>query len=386
MQVWKYILQQHKWFSGKITTSMAKGVIHNLKKYLSEAQRKILMGTCFAHFLDCHDIVLQPQLIHYFLLRQVHAPNEDELWFCISGRFVRFSMVEFCLVTGLRCTGNTDISTLENSHSMLKEKYFSQLNIVTHEDVRDAFILACQLTEQDVVELLVDEDVAKLGALYFITSYMFPRDYKKVVDHYLFVVVEDFSVIDSFPWGKILFETTPNDMREGLSKRTSHYRPRGLLLPFQVWIYETIPCLAGNIVTRMPVSQPRILNRKADEKPSMAKLEECFANPDIQICDLDPLDNEMHMPYMTGVQYIKPVQPSVSRDGGRKKRRMERSMAGTCGGSGGPRGKLSTTVLTITDGRSDAPIVNEGDDDFADTPPMWQETHAYVHFPVAESP
>lgn len=104
-----------------------------------------------------------------------------------------------------------------------------------------------------------------------------------MVDHYLFVLVEDFTLMDKFSWGKLLFESTLNDLREGLSKRTRHYRLRGLLIPFQVWIYETIPSLDGTIVNWMSDTLPRIMNWLADEPPSAAKLEgdECFSNPDV---------------------------------------------------------------------------------------------------------
>lgn len=84
-------------------------------------------------------------------------------------------MVELCLVTGLRCTGDSNVENLEDVPSILKEKFFSQLNSVTHEDVRDTFLSACQLPEQDVVEVPLDEDVTKLGALYFILHHTYSR-------------------------------------------------------------------------------------------------------------------------------------------------------------------------------------------------------------------
>jgi hypothetical protein len=276
IQVWNFVLPEKSWFPGKITVINTKGVLLKFKNNLQEGQRHILRNTCFGHFLECDDVVVQPQLIHYFLLRQVKQPNEEEIWFNIEGRFVRFSVPEFCLVSGLRYVGDGDTSRLEKIPSHLKKKYFKHLKVVTQEDVREAYFAAGDMP---------DEDVSKLGALYFITSYLLPRDYKKVVEHYLFVLVDDFNKMNLFPWGKLLFDALISSLRDGLSKRTAHYRLKGLLVVFQVWIYETIPSLDGSIATRIAREYPRIRNWTADDHPSVAKLEgpDCFSDPDVSV-------------------------------------------------------------------------------------------------------
>ncbi|CAA3006825.1 Hypothetical predicted protein [Olea europaea subsp. europaea] len=158
------------------------------------------------------------------------------------------------------------------------------------------------MPDLDLVETLPDNDVVMIGMLYFITTYLFPRNYKKVVDHFLFVLVEDFSVMNQLPWGKLLFEITLSALKDGLSRKNSHYRLRGMLVAFQAWIYDTFPRLDGVV---------------------------------IEICDLEPSKTEMAMPYMNGVQYKKPGQPKFSPDSHRDKSRIERSVdrVGTSGKS-----------------------------------------------------
>lgn len=73
------------------------------------------------------------------------------------------------------------------------------MDAVTHEDVKDTFLSVCQMPDLDLVEALPDIDIAMFGVLYFLTAYLFPRDYKKVVDHFLFVLVEDFNEMNNFP-------------------------------------------------------------------------------------------------------------------------------------------------------------------------------------------
>lgn len=76
---------------------------------------------------------------------------------------------------------------------------------------------------------------------------------------------------------------------------------------------------------------------------------------------------------MNGVQYIKPVQPNITRDGWRKKGMMESSVhgVGTSGELGSSGVKTSTTVLMITDGKTGYDVVDEDDDNFVDPPPRW---------------
>ncbi|CAA3023697.1 Hypothetical predicted protein [Olea europaea subsp. europaea] len=189
---------------------------------------------------------------------EVHQPNLQEMWFLVAERYVKFSIFEFCILTELRCSGDSDTGIFESRPSQLKTKYFSQVDTVTHEDVKSTFIPACQMPDMDLVEALLDHDVALSGIPYFITACLFSRDYKKVVDHYLFMLVEEFSTLNTFPWEKLLFEITLSFLKDGLSRQTTHYRLRDMLVAFQAWIHETFHDLDEVIVTRISRTHPRI--------------------------------------------------------------------------------------------------------------------------------
>lgn len=126
--------------------------------------------------------------------------------------------------------------------SRIKETYFGHLKLVTNENVRDVFL---------DVSGVDDHDVVRLGILYLITSYLFSTSYKKVVEHYLFALVEDFDAMGMFPWGKDLFEMSMKSLKEGLGRRNPHYRLKGFLVAFQVWIYESIPSLNGPVTSKI---------------------------------------------------------------------------------------------------------------------------------------
>ncbi|CAA2991419.1 Hypothetical predicted protein [Olea europaea subsp. europaea] len=84
------------------------------------------------------------------------------MWFYVAGRYVRFSISEFCLVTGLRCHEECDIQMYDNGTSKLKGKYFSQMDTVTHEDIKSTLFSTCQMPKLDLVETLSDDDVARM--------------------------------------------------------------------------------------------------------------------------------------------------------------------------------------------------------------------------------
>ncbi|CAA3029329.1 Hypothetical predicted protein [Olea europaea subsp. europaea] len=108
----------------------------------------------------------------------------------------------------------------------------------------------------------------------------------------------------------------------------------------------------------------------------------------MEIRDLDPSDMEMAMSYMYEVQYIKPVQPKCARGEKRKGGMVDRSVhsvRATRKPSYSTE-KTSTPLLMITDGRlghSDVPL-DDGDDDFVDTPPRWQRTTFNSNSPSRE--
>ncbi|KAK0602777.1 hypothetical protein LWI29_036822 [Acer saccharum] len=79
--------------------------IRLIKSILSPKQLELFRATCFGHFLDVSDMVLSGQFCHHILLREYYVRDVDDtlstLWFYVGNEVIRFSAVEFCLVTGL---------------------------------------------------------------------------------------------------------------------------------------------------------------------------------------------------------------------------------------------------------------------------------------------
>ncbi|XP_022865102.1 uncharacterized protein LOC111384983 [Olea europaea var. sylvestris] len=231
---------------------------------------------------------------------------------------------------------------LDEKSSLVKDTYFKDLKVITSEDVKRVFI-----SLDDAPDL----DVVKIGIIYLITSYLFATSYLKVVDQYIFALVDDFATLETFPWGRYLFETTLSSLRKGLSKQTSHYRLTSFLVAFQVWLYECIPALEGNVAIRICKKYPRIINWTVHKYPSAAMLEDkVFGSENVVINDIDPSEVELTMPYMTYVQYSKPRQPT-------RNVRISKNQLGT---------SEATPLLSK---------VHVEDSDFVD-PPLYKQTGA----------
>lgn len=200
------------------------------------------------------------------LLRQVKQPNPNEMWFNINDQLVRFSVVDFCLMSGLRCVGNGDFTKYRSRDSYLKGKYFKDYENVSTQDVEEVFKNLPIDTE--------DKDLVDIGVIYLITTFLFGTSYHKGVEDSIFGLVES-DDMNSFPWGKELYSNTLSSLKNAFNQRMKNifteknfleYRLSGFILPFQVWIYETIPLLAKKKCCLKYKSQrPRMLSWSSKE-------------------------------------------------------------------------------------------------------------------------
>ena len=57
--------------------------------------------SCFGQFLGMVDLKFYVQIVHNMLLRQCDITKEDELWILVHSKGLRFSVLEFALITYL---------------------------------------------------------------------------------------------------------------------------------------------------------------------------------------------------------------------------------------------------------------------------------------------
>ncbi|KAL2486326.1 DUF1985 domain-containing protein [Abeliophyllum distichum] len=160
---------------------------------------------CFRYFLQVNEIVLNHQLIHQVFLKEVKQPNVDEMWFNLSDNLVRFSLEEFCLITGLRCFGEEKRSKYDEIYCRIKHEILGHLPNVLHSDVYDIFLHKPQLSDRDVV---------KFGIFLLLTNLFFITAYKRSVEESLMVLV-DCEDMNSYAWSKELFKFTLSSLTSG---------------------------------------------------------------------------------------------------------------------------------------------------------------------------
>ena len=73
------------------------------------------------------NVKMQPQVLHYLLLREVCQLKSNEIWFAISSFRLRFSIAEFAVVTGLKCVDDFDRKKIGKS---LKNKLVDKFLMV----------------------------------------------------------------------------------------------------------------------------------------------------------------------------------------------------------------------------------------------------------------
>ncbi|WMV47148.1 hypothetical protein MTR67_040533 [Solanum verrucosum] len=124
----------------RIVSSIKDGIVKDFKKILTVEQLDIFRQTCFGMYLDIPECSFQAQLHRCLMTLEVDQDNPNEFWICANGSILRFTIAEFALITGLKCTSNeNDFQVDDNSNSSLLVDYFYGAKIVKKEDLNKCF-------------------------------------------------------------------------------------------------------------------------------------------------------------------------------------------------------------------------------------------------------
>ena len=227
-------------------------MIEKIKNVLNENQLRMFRDTCFGYFLDLPKFVVQCQLIHSLLLRELHQPNQNEFWFEVWGKRVKYGIEEFALVTGLNCMGNVGASSVFIDENRLMSTYFPGSSKVNKQSVQECFL--SKRWEND-------EDCIKLAVIFFVEVFLLSSGLGKTVSKRTFDIVES-GTFNEYPWGKDVFYLTLDFMKGIVENKISgsFYRLNGFPYGFQVWFYEAACSGLSNICFHNPGQVPRILN------------------------------------------------------------------------------------------------------------------------------
>ncbi|KAM6542224.1 hypothetical protein CsatB_006671 [Cannabis sativa] len=248
---WECKYTRSQFYHSRVVTSGYYSVLGDIKRILTESQLEIFSKSMFGYFLRIPEYIIHYQLLHCLLLREVQQTNGLEFWVCVQGKYLRFSIEEFALVTGLDCHVDSDFYQFKQDDNELVKHCFKGYKKITKGAIQTAFI-ADNLKDND--DLAV-----KLVVLYFVQCYLLGGPPGKVVSS------EEIDVVDNSGYKRVV----RSDEDGG------YYRLLGFPLAIQFWFFECCPYVIGKLSLYSNVGIPRILNwpKLPKDKEGMVKMD-----------------------------------------------------------------------------------------------------------------
>ena len=200
------------------------GIFEIIKSTVSAKEWDKLCAGCFAPiFQVANGMQLHGALVHTLLLHEVKIEKEKELWFNVGGELVKFTLMEFAAITGLRCCEYCDEPGFEIPETKMEDVL--GVNSCTLTELKEIF-----RKEKDVerrymlAHLLVLEGVLLSGR-----SESLSPDFVALAG--------DMELFQEYPWGRLVFNATIESLKK-VSVCSNTNRPgfnlHGYPLAFQV--------------------------------------------------------------------------------------------------------------------------------------------------------
>ncbi|GMN48617.1 hypothetical protein TIFTF001_017792 [Ficus carica] len=190
-----------------------------------EEYESVKQQPCIQQFMHLGTLGWAGQIFHNIAMRLMsHRGMGDALCFGLGEAVGRFSINEFCLITGLNCVGSTHLPVVE---SRLITRYFSTLRGVSRENLEVQMSNAKFDNDDDAVKLSLQYIIALMGGN---TGCNLPYCGQQDV-----------------------FE------EKTIKKNaTVHYSLPGFHHALLVWAFETIPSIATKFTTKYEPAIPRM--------------------------------------------------------------------------------------------------------------------------------
>ncbi|GMN21731.1 hypothetical protein TIFTF001_040097 [Ficus carica] len=273
--------------------------LKKLRGWLSPRQCESLKTQpCIQQFMHLDTLGWSGQVFHNIVMRlTTHSAMGDALWFELGEDLVRFSINEFCLITGLNCVGSTHLPVVE---SRLMSKYFPDVRGVTRE------YLELQMSNSKFDN---DDDAVKLSLLYIVFSIPLSNASSVKIDPKYFALADNLDAFNKFPWGVLSWEATRTAICSTVENRISskrgpkknidksRYSVAGFPQALLVWAYETSPVIASKFTTNYEHALPRMMSWTTADNVRFDDVLAAFATVGESKCvDLTPTEEELKNP------------------------------------------------------------------------------------------
>ncbi|KAK2655845.1 hypothetical protein Ddye_008897 [Dipteronia dyeriana] len=212
-----------EWYEGKLTRhnhldalSHIDDALNHVPTEFAYKDRRQFMASCFGHFLTMHrEMKFSGGIIHLLLLRELHHDGPtDEMQFMLRNQFVRFSKVEFCLITRLRfgiVPDKTKFAAMENG---IHQRYFPGADEVSLEEIMGVVTVA---------EFGKVYNAVKLCLIYMLNWILMGVDERFKIFVWQFRLVEDLDAFDAFPWGAHVYRHSIYSFKHMLDGRRDRF-------------------------------------------------------------------------------------------------------------------------------------------------------------------
>ncbi|GMN18764.1 hypothetical protein TIFTF001_050843 [Ficus carica] len=273
--------------------------LKKLRGWLSPRQYESLKTQpCIQQFMHLDTLGWSGQVFHNIVMRlTTHSAMGDALWFELGEDLVRFSINEFCLITGLNCVGSTHLPVVE---SRLMSRYFSNVRGVTREN------LELQMSNSKFDN---DADAVKLSLLYIVFCIPLSNASSVKIDPKYFALADNLDAFNEFPWGVLSWEATRTAICSTVENRISskrrpkknidksRYSVAGFPQALLVWAYKTSPVIASKFTTNYKHALPRMMSWTTEDNVRFDDVLAAFATVGESKCVvLTPTEEELKNP------------------------------------------------------------------------------------------
>ncbi|PHU02581.1 hypothetical protein BC332_27832 [Capsicum chinense] len=223
-----------------------------IKEYFGENVLGAFRNRIFDIFLDFPRCNWIEQISKYQLILEIQQDNKDELHVWVHGKILIFTMLEFAIISGLKCIGNIDdYMYTSSSKSTLMSRYFP--------DNKRAITRSKLITRVQNGNFDNAEDALNLAIFFFVHTFMFSQHKEAPISVVHFQIVEDGRYIH-FPWGKVTFEKLMSSWQQDFDTVKYLYSLSGMPHVLSVWIFECCSEVELKNVICQRNTIPRILN------------------------------------------------------------------------------------------------------------------------------
>ncbi|GMN25917.1 hypothetical protein TIFTF001_043946, partial [Ficus carica] len=271
---------------GEMDVKDSKKLISAVEDKISKAEEyeAVKDQPCIQQFMHLDTLGWAGQVFHNIVMRLTdHSGMGDALWFELGEDLGKFSINEFCLITGMKCVGSTYLPV------MLNTKFDN------------------------------DDDAVKLSLLYIIFCIHLSNASAVKIDPKFFALADNLDTFNDFPWGVLSWEATRaaifNTMENRMSSKRRplkkndkvHYSILGFSHALLVWAYETFPSIASKFTTKYDQAIPRMMSWTTADNVKFDDVLAAFTTvgeSQLKCFNLMPTEEELKNPWVAWL-YLK---------------------------------------------------------------------------------